>query len=82
MDPAFKAVLDGTHLEIDGLVAANDPLDAARSLAGLFTGFGRESFCGHGGADDVDAAEGSVPNSCGVQIEGAARVRDGSFLPH
>ena len=77
-DPAFQAVVDGTHLEIDGLVAAKDPLDAAQPPVGPYGGFGRESFCGHGGADDVDAAEGSVPNSCGVQIEGAARVRDGS----
>ena len=79
IDPAFKAVVDRPHLELDGLVAAIDPLDAAQPLAGPFSGFGRESFCGYGGADAVDAGgEGSLPNSCGVQIEGAARVRDGS----
>ena len=56
-DPAFEAVVDGAHLEIDGLVAAERPFDPAQALVGPDRLFRREFPGGHVGADDVDSVQ-------------------------
>ena len=58
-DRAFKAVVDGPHPDIDGLVAAERPLYPAQAPVGPHRVVGREFLGGHVGADDADAVQRS-----------------------
>ena len=55
-----QAMVDGPHLEVDALVAAEGALDAAEALVGPDRLRRREVGLGHVGADDVEAVEGGL----------------------
>ena len=58
--PIGEVVVYGAHLEIDALVAAEGPLDAAEALVGADRFGGRECGFGDVGTDDVEAVEGGL----------------------
>ena len=59
-DPRGQAMVDGTHLEIDGLEAAEGALNHAEPLVGLDRLLAVELCLRQAGANHVEAVEGGL----------------------